>query len=137
MTLATGMLSPISSPQNAVAVGYLDQNAPEHAISFAQWIAVAVPFGTTCLFLLWGYICVAIPPTDCTSVPAVQCVPTPWRMQQWLVLSVSVATAVLWCTFAWTAHVFGDLGVVALLPAVIFFGSGVLNKVAAAARLGP
>lgn len=35
-----GMLTPIASPQNAVALGYLSNTLPAQSIAFYEWIAV-------------------------------------------------------------------------------------------------
>lgn len=46
--------------------------------------------------------------------------------EKWLVISTCLITVVLWCLpQTWT---FGDAGVVALIPIVVFFGVGVLQK---------
>ena len=47
---------------------------------------------------------------------------------QVFVLLVSVATVGLWCANGALADVFGDMGIIAVLPMVAFFGFGVLGK---------
>ncbi len=46
----------------------------------------------------------------------------------YVVLAVSSITIFMWCTFKFTQDFFGDLGVIGLLPLVIFFGTGILSK---------
>jgi len=47
---------------------------------------------------------------------------------QLIVVVVSVITVLGWCTLSLTVGVFGDLGIIALFPVVVFFSSGILNK---------
>lgn len=47
---------------------------------------------------------------------------------QVFVLLVSVATVGLWCANGALADVFGEMGIIAVLPMVAFFGFGVLGK---------
>lgn len=47
---------------------------------------------------------------------------------QIFVLLVSVATVGLWCANGALADVFGEMGIIAVLPMVAFFGFGVLGK---------
>jgi len=52
------------------------------------------------------------------------------------VLLVSAATVGLWCANGALADVFGEMGVIAVLPMVAFFGFGVLGKARAPACPG-
>ena len=54
---------------------------------------------------------------------------------QIFVLLVSVATVGLWCANGALADVFGEMGIIAVLPMVAFFGFGVLGK-ACPSRVG-
>ncbi len=47
---------------------------------------------------------------------------------QWFISGVTIVTIVLWCVTHQLEGVFGDMGVVALIPIVLFFGTGVLTK---------
>ena len=49
-------------------------------------------------------------------------------VSQVAVVVVSVITVVLWCLSTAWASVVGNQGIVALLPLVIFFGFGILDK---------
>jgi di/tricarboxylate transporter len=46
----------------------------------------------------------------------------------WFISIVTVATIVLWCISHRLEDVFGDMGVVAIIPMVLFFGTGILTK---------
>lgn len=50
-------------------------------------------------------------------------------MEQWFVTVVTIATIVLWCVEERLKNIVGDMGIVAIIPIVAFYGSGVLRKV--------
>lgn len=47
---------------------------------------------------------------------------------QWFISAVTIVTIVLWCVTHQLENVFGDMGVVAIIPIVLFFGTGILTK---------
>lgn len=47
---------------------------------------------------------------------------------QWFISVVTVVTIILWCVTHQLEEVFGDMGVVAIIPIVLFFGTGILTK---------
>ena len=47
---------------------------------------------------------------------------------QWFISVVTVATIILWCVTHQLESVFGDMGVVAIIPIILFFGTGILTK---------
>eukprot|EP01135_Chromosphaera_perkinsii_P002521 Nk52_evm37s224 gene=Nk52_evmTU37s224 len=123
-----GMLSPISSPQNAFMIGYLSGEYPEYSISFAQWITFSVPFCVLGLIVLWVYLIVALKPDDVNEIPAIVWEKKPMSFNHYFVLFVTFLTAALWCTLSLTKDVVGDLGIIAYLPIILFFGTGILTK---------
>ena len=66
-----GMMTPISSLQNALAVSYLEQAGI--VVSFGKWIAVALPFSVICTLICWLMIVVIEKPDDVTSIPGRSC----------------------------------------------------------------
>ena len=51
--------------------------------------------------------------------------------KQWWVAFVCVVTIALWCVAHSIQDVIGDMGVIAIIPIVAFFSTGVLKKVRA------
>ena len=49
--------------------------------------------------------------------------------QQWWVTFVCLLTIALWCVAHSIQDVIGDMGVIAIIPVVAFFSTGVLKKV--------
>ncbi|CAD2218704.1 phosphate transporter [Angomonas deanei] len=122
-----GMLSPIASPQNAVAMNALSF----HNISFAQWVMVAVPVSLFCVLAAWAIILVVWKPFKDVPYIPLQVVnkeedKSVSNSDRAIVLIVSFITIVLWVLPP--TLFFGDTGIVALIPIVVFFGIGILEK---------
>ena len=125
-----GMMSPISSPQNAVALGFLEQQDPEHVISFVQWLYISIPYCTLGLLGAWLWLWkvyigegVEIP-----SIPAIVYEKRPLTRTDYSVIGVSLLTILLWCSLSYTRPFLGEMGTVAVIPMVTFFGTGFLSK---------
>ena len=129
-----GMMSPISSPQNAIALGYLEAAIPGQSISFTRWLCVTFPFCFVLVILAWIYLLVAFLRNneergeEVTEIPMIVFEKTPLDRQQVTVMAVTLGTIVLWCTLSETSRLFGEMGTIAVIPIVIFFGTGILNK---------
>eukprot|EP00899_Mesostigma_viride_P017284 jgi/Mesvir1/25557/Mv01794-RA.1 len=121
-----GMVTPIASPQNAVALVALD--AQHFTITFFEWMAVALPFCVLLVVVVWAYLIFALRPDDVVSIPPVMYKTTPLSSKHIWVLLFSLATIGLWSTLSLTVSVLGDLGIIALLFMVFAFGTGVLSK---------
>lgn len=118
-----GMLSPIASPQNVVAIGIME---PEP--TWGQWFFIVIPVGVISLFLIWLLLLVTFQPGKGTTIVGIRPVRDPFTGIQWYVSAVTIATIALWCASSQLEPVFGDMGVVAIIPIVLFFGVGILTK---------
>jgi len=125
-----GMMSPISSPQNAIALGYLEQAIPKQAISFAGWIAISMPLCLLLVILSWLYLIFVFlrHGSDVDDIPIIVFEKVPVNRTQIAVMTVTIITIVLWCTLSYTEWIFGEMGTIAVLPVLVFFGTGILNK---------
>lgn len=47
---------------------------------------------------------------------------------QYFISVVTLVTIALWCVSHQLEHIFGDMGVVAIIPIALFFGTGILTK---------
>lgn len=122
-----GMLSPIASPQNAVAMSVLSF----YNVSFAQWVGVALPVVTASVFVAWLIVLVVWEPFKNVPYIPLQVVNSAADRQvsfatRAIVVSISAITIILWVLPA--NLFFGDTGIVALIPIVVFFGIGILSK---------
>lgn len=122
-----GMLSPIASPQNAVAMSVL----AFHEVSFFSWVAIALPLVLLSVVATWALILVVWKPfKDVSSIPLqvvhVEAGKEATVLDRMVVVLVSCVTVALWILSP--NFLFGDTGVVALIPIVVFFGTGILAK---------
>ncbi|KAI0803681.1 SPX domain-containing protein [Xylaria sp. FL0064] len=118
-----GMLSPIASPQNVVALGIM-QPPP----TWGQWLFIVIPVGIVSLFLIWILLLLTFNPGKGTTIIPIRSVREEFTGLQWFVSIVCLATIGLWCASHALESTFGHMGVIAILPIVIFFGTGILTK---------
>ncbi|KAJ3262796.1 low-affinity phosphate transporter [Chytriomyces hyalinus] len=52
----------------------------------------------------------------------------PLNAKQWYILGVTFSTIMLWCIEKKIEWLVGDMGVIALLPIIAFYGTGILSK---------
>lgn len=118
-----GMLSPIASPQNVVAMGIMQ---PEP--TWLQWFFIAIPVGAISIMLIWLLLLVSFHPGRGTTIAPIRPVKESFTRVQWFVSIVTIVTIALWCASHQLEGVFGDMGVIAIIPIVLFFGIGILTK---------
>lgn len=118
-----GMLSPIASPQNVVALGIM-----EPPPTWGQWLFIVIPVGIVSLFLIWILLLLTFNPGKGTMIIPIRSVRERFTGLQWFVSAICLATIGLWCASHALEATFGHMGVIAILPIVIFFGTGILTK---------
>jgi len=122
-----GMTSPISSPQNIFAIERMSMDGQPP--SWLSWFAVSLPVATICVLVCWVLILVVYQPwRQVTDVRPLKPNTDPMTWTQVYVIVVSLATVGLWCANSVLQDITGEMGVLAVLPLVAFFGSGVLSK---------
>jgi len=118
-----GMASPIASPQNIIA---LENMSP--APSWGAWFFVALPVCILSILAIWLLLLVTFHPSKGTTIVPIRPVRGPLTGVEWFISITTLATIGLWCASHSLEHVFGDMGVIAVIPLVLFFGTGVLTK---------
>jgi phosphate transporter len=118
-----GMASPIASPQNIIA---LENMQPDP--SWLVWFFVALPVCIIAILLIWVLLLITFQPGKGTTIIPIKPVKDPFTGVQWFISLVTFATILLWCVSHQLDGIFGDMGVIAILPMVLFFGSGILTK---------
>lgn len=116
-----GMGTPIASPPNAVAMGFL-RNAG-YDVGFLEWMLVAVPLLVGLLVLCWLMLVLFYPPHQHDLRLEI-----PRRTltgRGWFVIVIFSLTALLWLTESLHGL---PAAVVALLPAVLFSSTGLLKR---------
>ncbi|GJJ78406.1 phosphate transporter [Entomortierella parvispora] len=119
-----GMASPISSPQNIITIQNMNP-----APSWGNWFAVSIPLCIVIDLIIWAWLMLLWrPQRDTPTIPQIRAAKEPITMAQVFICVVTVGTIILWCIENTFQAQFGNMGVIAILPLVAFFGTGLLNK---------
>ena len=118
-----GAASPIASPQNIIAL----QNMYP-AISWGTWFFISLPVCIISILLIWVILLVTFHPGRGTTIVPIRTVKDRYTGVQWFITAVTLLTIVLWCVSHQLESTFGDMGVIAIIPLVVFFGTGILTK---------
>ncbi|KAF8149087.1 SPX domain-containing protein [Crassisporium funariophilum] len=124
-----GQSSPISSPQNIIALQAMDP-----PIGWAQWFAVALPVSAISILLIWMLLLVSYRPARSPDgegeieIKAIRPTKESFTIKQYWVSFVCITTIGLWCVAHEIEDYVGDMGVIALIPVVAFFSTNVLKK---------
>lgn len=118
-----GMASPIASPQNIIAL----QNM-HPGISWGTWFFITIPVSIICILLIWSLLVVTFRPGRGTTIVPIKPVKDRFSGVQYFISLVTLLTIGLWCASHQLEHIFGDMGVIAIIPMVLFFGTGILTK---------
>ncbi|KAJ5477461.1 transporter [Penicillium diatomitis] len=118
-----GAASPIASPQNIIAL----QNMYP-SISWGTWFFISLPVCIISILLIWVLLLVTFNPGRNATVIPMRPVKDRFTGVQYFISAVTLVTIALWCASHQLEHVFGDMGVIAIIPLVLFFGTGILNK---------
>ncbi|KAJ7613156.1 SPX domain-containing protein [Roridomyces roridus] len=124
-----GQSSPISSPQNLIALAAMDP-----PVSWGGWFAVALPVSAISLVLIWGLLLVSYRPARSPDggrdieIKVIRPTRESFTLKQWWVTFVCLVTIALWCVAHTIEGYVGDIGVIAIIPIVAFFATGILKK---------
>ena len=118
-----GAASPIASPQNLIALQNME---PEP--SWGVWFFVSLPVCILSILLIWVLLLITFQPGRGTTIVPIRPVKEKFTGIQWFIVMVTLMTIVLWCVSHQLESTFGDMGVIAIIPLVLFFGTGILTK---------
>ncbi|KAF9416183.1 low-affinity phosphate transporter, partial [Entomortierella beljakovae] len=119
-----GMASPISSPQNIIAIEYMNPSP-----SWFEWFFVALPVCLVCDLAIWGLLLWVYQPSKNTpTISTIRSTKDPITKTQVFVCIVTFVTILLWCLEHRLEWLFGDMGLIAIIPLLAFFGTGILTK---------
>ena len=127
-----GMMTPIASPQNAVAVKVLSPDV----VSFVSWFVGSLPIAVPGLIISWAAVVyvwkpfktikrIPVPPDPVTKKKSAKATAHD-RREIFVTIITCAVTIILWLIPP--EKTLGDSGVVALIPIVVFFGTGILSK---------
>lgn len=117
-----GMASPISSPQNVIAMDYLKP----YGIGWGNFFAVALPVSIVSIFLIWLLMIFTFK-INTTTLKPYKPIKEKFTLKQYYIMVVTVVTILLWCVLSKIESAFGAAGEVAVIPIVLFFGTGLLT----------
>lgn len=118
-----GAASPIASPQNLIA---LQNMSPQPG--WGIWFFIALPVCIITILMIWILLLVTFQPGRNTTIVPIRPMKDKFTGIQWFISIVTIATIVLWCLSHQLESIFGDMGVIAIIPIVLFFGTGILTK---------
>lgn len=121
-------------------------NAMDPKLDWMQWFAVSIPVSALSIVLIWLLLLVSYRPARHPGpgaedgaeieIKPIRASRDKFTLQQWWVSFVCVATIALWCVEHKLEAWLGDMGVIALIPVILFFATGVLKKVIALSARG-
>lgn len=104
-----GQTSPIASPQNLIALEYMDV-----PLGWVQWFAITIPVSGMSLLAIWLILLWNFGSGKGTVIRRIPEPAGSLTYTQWFIASVCIGTIVLWClekNFEW---IVGDMGIIAL-----------------------
>jgi len=123
-----GMTTPIASPQNVIAFGWCDQVGA--GLTFGSWLAFCLPFCLTLVLFVWGLLRWRYPPQLRTIRFDLGREQGQMTGAQMVTLGVTAGTVLAWSFWKplGLEETFGSMGIVGLVPVIIFFGLGLLDR---------
>lgn len=118
-----GQTSPIASPQNLIALQYMPDG-----LGWLQWFAITIPVSGLSLIIIWIMLLWTYGSGRGTVIKRIGESQDRFTGIQYFISAVTIGTIVLWCLERNFENVVGDMGVIAILPMILFFGTGILNK---------
>ena len=104
-------------------------------VSWAQWFTVALPVSGISIFLIWLLLLASYHPARSPDgegdieIRPIRPTRDSFTLKQYWVILICLVTISLWCFEHAIHEVVGDMGVIALIPIIAFFSTGVLKKV--------
>lgn len=118
-----GQTSPIASPQNLIALQYMDE-----PLGWLQWFAITIPVSGLSLIVIWLLLLWSYGSSKGTVIRKMNESNDKFTPIQYFISAVALGTISLWCLERNFEYVLGDMGVIAIIPMVLFFGTGILTK---------
>lgn len=117
-----GMASPIASPQNIISIGIMDPQP-----SWGQWFVISIPVCLISLILIWLFLLISFKSNEKVTIAGIRTVDEKFTPTQWFISIVTIGTILLWCLAHQLEGVFGEMGIISIIPMLLFFGTGILS----------
>lgn len=105
-------------------------------LDWLAWFAVSLPVSGISILLIWLLLLASYKPNKTLDgedlvIKPIRATREGFTAKQYFVSFVCVATIGLWCFEHGLEKYVGDMGIIAIIPVLAFFGTGVLKKVGA------
>ena len=97
-------------------------------LGWVQWFAITIPVSGTSLLVLWLLLLWSFGTGSGVHIKRIPETDNSFSRAQWFISAVCLGTIVLWCFQNQIQGMVGDMAVTAIIPLVLFFGTGVLTK---------
>ncbi|KAG7900786.1 hypothetical protein KL905_002928 [Ogataea polymorpha] len=116
-----GMSTPISSPQNIIAIEALEPHP-----TWGNWFSFSIPLCLIGLFLVWLEMILTFK-INTVKIKPIKPIRTAFTLKQYYICFVSVLTIVLWCLESQLESRLGSSGIISIVPIIAFYGTGLLT----------
>lgn len=108
----------------------------EPSLDWLGWFAVALPVSGVSIILIWLLLLATYNPGktidgEDLSIKPIRPPRESFSAKQYYVSFVCILTIGLWCFEHKLEYLVGDMGIIAIVPILAFFGTGILKKVGA------
>ncbi|CCK69806.1 Pho91p KNAG_0D00540 [Huiozyma naganishii CBS 8797] len=118
-----GMASPIASPQNIFSFGMMSPTP-----SWGEWFLVSIPVCIISIVLVWIILLLSFPRDPNVKILQLHPLRDPFTATQWFVAVTSLGTIILWCMSNQLSGLMGEMGIISIIPMLLFFGTGLLSS---------
>ena len=98
-------------------------------LSWLQWFAISLPVSTLSILAIWAFLHVNYRWEADLEIPRMRKNTDTLTKTHYYVLFISALTIALWCMEKSMEEWVGDMGIIAIIPLLAFFGTGILSKV--------
>jgi phosphate transporter len=106
----------------------------ETPLSWLQWFAISIPTSGISVVVIWAALHLGYRWESELRIPKMRKNTDSLTPQHYYVLIVTTITIALWCAEKSLEEWVGDMGVIAIIPLLAFFGTGILSKVGSSRR---
>jgi phosphate transporter len=98
-------------------------------LSWLQWFAISLPVSGVSVVAIWAFLHIGYRWEHDLEIPRMRKNQDPLTRTHYFVLFIALVTIALWCAEKSMEQWIGDMGIIAIIPIIAFFGTGILSKV--------
>lgn len=98
-------------------------------LSWLQWFAISLPVAAISVTAIWAFLQLTYRWEHDLKIPMMRKNTDKLTWTHYYVLAVTLLTIALWCLEKKFEAWVGDMGIIAIVPIIAFFGTGILSKV--------